>query len=255
MLLRDGYFAIHPDLTLQAEQAVYACQIAAADPADLRKEKMDAGAADRHDESRASTASSFLKSGKTERQLTVRPDVFLFRQFGGAMYPVQEAALVGGEDSAISNSTEPVPSIISRSSRPNSRPLRRICRRSRIGHKTAIGFGSSVAPFAIRSRHRHALRRQRKTVGYSRRPVELEIIGSNGVKTLKGGKIRSALRLAEQLFVMNKRYSGQSGRRATHSPAAAGATASACANTVPSASPKWASNTTRSSSTITPASI
>ena len=47
-----------------------------------------------------------------------------------------------------------------------------------------------------------------KKVGYSRRPIELEIIGSNGIKTLKGGKIRSALRLPEQLFVMNKRYSG-----------------------------------------------
>jgi stage II sporulation protein D len=45
-------------------------------------------------------------------------------------------------------------------------------------------------------------------VGYSRRPIELEIVGSNGVKTLKGGKIRSALRLPEQLFVMNKKYSG-----------------------------------------------
>ena len=47
-----------------------------------------------------------------------------------------------------------------------------------------------------------------KKVGYSRRPIELEILGSNGTKTLKGGKIRSALRLPEQLFVMNKQYSG-----------------------------------------------
>ena len=47
-----------------------------------------------------------------------------------------------------------------------------------------------------------------KQKGYSRRATELEIIGSNGVKTLKGGKIRSALRLKEQLFVINKRYSG-----------------------------------------------
>lgn len=47
-----------------------------------------------------------------------------------------------------------------------------------------------------------------KKVGYSRRAVELEIIGSNGTKILKGGKIRSALRLNEQLFVINKRYNG-----------------------------------------------
>jgi stage II sporulation protein D len=47
-----------------------------------------------------------------------------------------------------------------------------------------------------------------KRQGYSRRAVELEIVGSNGVKTLKGGKIRSALRLREQLFVIDKRYAG-----------------------------------------------
>ena len=49
-----------------------------------------------------------------------------------------------------------------------------------------------------------------KQRGYSRRALELEIIGSNGTKTLRGGKIRSALRLPEQLFVMNKHYSGSS---------------------------------------------
>src|SRR5690606_17763088 len=44
--------------------------------------------------------------------------------------------------------------------------------------------------------------------GYSRRAVELEIVGSNGTKYLKGGSIRSALRLREQLFVIDKKYSG-----------------------------------------------
>jgi len=47
-----------------------------------------------------------------------------------------------------------------------------------------------------------------KRQGYSRRAAELEIVGSNGTKILKGGAIRSALRLKEQLFVINKRYSG-----------------------------------------------
>jgi stage II sporulation protein D len=42
--------------------------------------------------------------------------------------------------------------------------------------------------------------------GSSRRAVELEIVGTNGTKHLKGGKIRSALRFKEQLFVLNKRY-------------------------------------------------
>ncbi len=55
-----------------------------------------------------------------------------------------------------------------------------------------------------------------KQKGYSRRATELEIIGSNGVKSLKGGKIRSALRLKEQLFVINKRY-GSNGQVISYS--------------------------------------
>jgi hypothetical protein len=39
-----------------------------------------------------------LKVGKSERQIPVRPDVFLFRQFGSDIYPVREAALMGGEE-------------------------------------------------------------------------------------------------------------------------------------------------------------
>ena len=38
-----------------------------------------------------------LRVGKTDKQITVRPDVFLFRQFGAAFYPVREVILVGGQ--------------------------------------------------------------------------------------------------------------------------------------------------------------
>ena len=39
----------------------------------------------------------------------------------------------------------------------------------------------------------------------------MEIKTTNGIHTVKSGRIRSALRLREQLFVMNKRY-GRNGR-------------------------------------------
>jgi stage II sporulation protein D len=47
-----------------------------------------------------------------------------------------------------------------------------------------------------------------KQKGSSRRAVELEIVTENGSRSLKGGAIRSALKLNEQLFVIDKRYSG-----------------------------------------------
>ena len=81
--------------------------------------------------------------------------------------------------------------------------------------------------------------------GYSRRAIDLEIITSNGTFHLKGGRIRSALRLNEQLFVINKRYARAGGQVASYNlPAAAGATVSGCASTGRSAWRKWASNTT-----------
>jgi stage II sporulation protein D len=148
-----------------------------------------------------------LKVGKIQKQLVVRPDVFLFREFGGNMYPVREAALVGGEtvrylldETGLVKYLEIEPTL---------------------GTTTAERmspweyWNKTLAAAAVQSRLSRYVRGigtlydvNIKKVGFSRRPIELEIIGSNGVKTLKGGKIRSALRLPEQLFVMNKRYSG-----------------------------------------------
>jgi stage II sporulation protein D len=52
--------------------------------------------------------------------------------------------------------------------------------------------------------------------GYSRRATDLEIVTTNGTFHLKGGKIRSALRLKEQLFALNKRYDS-SGKAVSYS--------------------------------------
>ncbi|HKQ53679.1 MAG TPA: hypothetical protein VJT74_14990, partial [Pyrinomonadaceae bacterium] len=42
--------------------------------------------------------------------------------------------------------------------------------------------------------------------GSSRRATDLVIIGTNGTAHLRGGRIRSALGLREQLFVIDRRY-------------------------------------------------
>jgi stage II sporulation protein D len=47
--------------------------------------------------------------------------------------------------------------------------------------------------------------------GSSRRVIDLEVIGSQGVGHVRGGRIRSALGLREQLFVIDREYN-ESGR-------------------------------------------
>jgi stage II sporulation protein D len=205
-LLRDGYFTLHPDLTLKPQKPFTRAQMLRLVQRIYEKKKwmpqLQTGIANPTTDGKLN-----LKSGKSSRQFVVRPDVFLFRQFGGTMYSVREATIVGGEEvnfltdvSGAVNFLEIKPSALTTTAESMS------------PHEL---WNVSLSASAVQSRLSRYVRGigtlydvNIKRIGYSRRPVELEIIGSNGVKTLKGGKIRSALRLKEQLFVMNKRYSG-----------------------------------------------
>jgi stage II sporulation protein D len=44
------------------------------------------------------------------------------------------------------------------------------------------------------------------TRGASRRATDLEVIGTDAIAHVRGGRIRSALGLREQLFVIDKKY-------------------------------------------------
>ena len=207
MLLRDGYFTIHPDLTLKPNRPFSRARMLRLIRQIYEKKKW-------MPELMSGTAKAtvdgklVLKSGKTEKQLTVRPDVFLFRQFGANMYPIREAALVGGEE--VHYQLDVTGAVKYLEIKPTDTPT------TAENASPWLFWTKSLSSGEVQSRLSRYVRGigtlydlNVKQRGYSRRAVELEIIGSNGTKTLKGGKIRSALRLNEQLFVINKRYSGQ----------------------------------------------
>ena len=206
ILLRDGYFSIHPDLTLKPNKPFSRARMLRLIRQIYEKKKwmpeVLSGVA-----KATADGKLVLRNGKGEKQLVVRPDVFLFRQFGKTMYPVREAALVGGEE--VAYELDAVGAVKYLEIKPSEAPT----------------TAENMSPFELWTKTLSAGEVQSrlsryvkgigtlydvniKKTGYSRRAVELEIVGSNGVKTLKGGKIRSALRLNEQLFVMNKRYNG-----------------------------------------------
>jgi stage II sporulation protein D len=206
MLLRDGYFTLHPDLTLKPGRPFSRAKILRLIRQIYVKKNwmptLQSGT------TKASVDGKLvLKSGKSERQLSIRPDVFLFRQFGGELYPVKEAVLVGGE--TVKYQLDATGVVIYLEVEPTDMPT------SAENMSPFSNWSKTLGAGAVQSRLSRYVRGigtlydvNIKTKGYSRRAVELEIIGSNGTKTLKGGKIRSALRLKEQLFVINKRYSG-----------------------------------------------
>ncbi|MFN0140418.1 MAG: SpoIID/LytB domain-containing protein [Pyrinomonadaceae bacterium] len=205
-LLRDGYFAIHPDLTLKPNKHFSRAKMLRLIQQIYEKKKwmpeMLRGEA-------APTADGklMIKSGRSQKQLNVRPDVFLFREFGDKLYSVREATLVGGEQ--VRYQLDALGAVKYLEISPTTLPTTA----ERMSPWTY--WNKTVSASAVQTRLSRYVPGigtlydvKIKRRGYSRRPVELEIIGSNGVKILKGGKIRSALRLPEQLFVMNKRYDG-----------------------------------------------
>lgn len=206
MLMRDGYFTLHADLTLKPNKPFTRAKMLRLIRQIYEKKKwlpaLQTGTA-------KATADGKLvvKSGRSERQIVVRPDVFLFRQFGSEFYPVKEAAMVGGEN--VRFQTDASGAVMYLEIEPTNTPT--------VAENMSpfTNWSSSLSASAVQSRMSRYVRGigtlydvNIKRKGYSRRAVEIEIIGSNGVKILKGGKIRSALRLKEQLFVINKRYSG-----------------------------------------------
>ena len=205
-LVRDGYFSIHPDLTFKPNRPFTRAKMLRLIKQILEKRKwlpeLASGTTNPSTDGKL-----FIKTGKTQKQLTVRPDVFLFREFGGQLYPVREAAVIGGE--GVRYLLDEVGAVKYLEIKPteNTTTAERM--------SPWEYWSKSLTASAVQSRLSRYVRGigtlydvNVKRVGFSRRPIELEIIGSNGVKTLKGGKIRSALRLPEQLFVMNKLHSG-----------------------------------------------
>ncbi len=206
VLLRDGWMSLYPDMTLQPNRTYSRAKMLRLVLQIYDKKKwmpqMQTGTAQPSVDGKL-----VLKSGKSTRQLTVRPDVYLFRQFGDYYYQVKEAALIGGETVGYhTNSLGEVDYL-------EIKPTTAVTTAERMSSFTQ--WNATLSASAVQARLSRYVRGIGTLVdvriaakGYSRRATDLEIVGSNGVFHLKGGKIRSALRLKEQLFVLNKRYEG-----------------------------------------------
>lgn len=206
VLLRDGWLSLYPDMTLRPKQSFSRAKILRLVLQICDKKKwtpaLQSGTTQPSVDGKL-----VLKSGKTTKQLTIRPDVYLFRQFGDEFYQVKEAALIGGETVGYhTNSMGEVDYL-------EIKPTVTTTTAERMSSFTL--WNTTLSASAVQARLSRYVRGIGTLIdvriakkGYSRRATDLEIVGTNGVFHLKGGKIRSALRLNEQLFVLNKRYEG-----------------------------------------------
>ncbi|MBA3632313.1 MAG: SpoIID/LytB domain-containing protein [Acidobacteria bacterium] len=214
ILLRDGYFTIYPDLTLKPNKPFSRAKMLHLIRQIYTKKKwmptLQSGTAQAAEDGKL-----IVKNGKSSRQIIVRPDVFLFREFGDAFYQVKEIALVGGE--TVNFQTDANGSVIYLEVEPTGTTA------TAEKNSPFTIWNTTLSPSSVQSRLSRYVRGIGSLIdvriakqGFSRRAVDLEIVGTNGTFHLKGGKIRSALRLNEQLFALNKRYDSN-GRATSYS--------------------------------------
>lgn len=139
-----------------------------------------------------------------DQSVKVSADAYLFRQIGERMYPVSSVILVGGEPVIFHlNSSGQVDYLEVRPA-PNgaaadrSSPFANWSSDLSLGQVQArlsryLGGIGSLIDLRVASR------------GRSRRATDLEVIGTGGTNHVRGGRIRSALGLREQLFVIERK--------------------------------------------------
>ncbi|MDT4965575.1 MAG: stage sporulation protein [Acidobacteriota bacterium] len=147
-----------------------------------------------------------LRSSKNRDQpITVTGDAYLFRAFGDSAYQMRSLALVGGEPVVFHLNSRGEVDYLEVRPAPNGAAADRSSPyanwtatlsvsevQSRLS-RWASGIGS-LTDLRVSAR------------GSSRRATDLSIIGTNGTGHIRGGRIRSALGLREQLFVIDRKY-------------------------------------------------
>jgi stage II sporulation protein D len=205
MLLRDGHLALYADATLHPREAMTRARaihtiarlLEARGVLQLQKGTTKPTIGD----------ALILRSASKGRDqpVSVSNDAYLFRAFGDGVYQMRTVALVGGE---------PVTFHLNRSGQVDYlevRPAPNGAAADRFSPFTnwtvSLSVGEAGSRLARWSRGIGSLVDLRVAArGWSRRVTDLELVGTSGTNHLRGGRIRSALGLREQLFVIERRY-------------------------------------------------
>jgi stage II sporulation protein D len=146
-----------------------------------------------------------LRSGKRDQSLAVSRDAYLFRAFGEGVYQMRSVALMGSEAVTFHVNTRGEVDYLEVRPSQNGAAAERF---SPFTNWTSeLSVGAAQSRLARWSKGTGSLLDLRIAAqGSSRRVTDLEIVGTSGTAHLRGGRIRSALGLREQLFVIDRRY-------------------------------------------------
>ncbi|MFV0388777.1 MAG: SpoIID/LytB domain-containing protein [Pyrinomonadaceae bacterium] len=213
-LLRDGWFSIHSDLTLKPNKAYSRSKILSMIEKIYERKnwklEFEEGTANP-----SSDGKLMLKSGKSEIPIVVSTSAFLFRKFGDSFFQVKETALIGGEKVRFKKTATGELTYL------EIEPSDETSVAEKMSPFTT--WRTALSPATVRARLARYVKGMGSLIdvrvskrGFSKRATELTITTTTGTQKLEGGQIRSALKLREQLFVIDKTYDS-SGRATRYS--------------------------------------
>ena len=147
-----------------------------------------------------------LRSTKNRDQpISVNTDAYLFRAFGDNAYQMRQLALVGGEPVTFHLDSRGLVDYLEVRPAPGGAAADRSSPYSNWAATMSVAeVQSRLARWSSGIGSLTDLRVAAR--GSSRRAIDLAIIGTNSTAHLRGGRIRTALGLREQLFVVDRKY-------------------------------------------------
>lgn len=209
MLLRDGHLTLYTDATLRPRQPMSRARaihtvvhlLEARGLFSLQKAT-----------ARPPVGGTLVvRAGKSpERAIALAPDAYLFRAFGEQLFQARQLNVVGGEPVAYRTDARGAIDYLELYTPPKGASAERVSPFTT--WTTTLSAGEVANRLARRMGRIGSLVDLRVAArGVSRRALDLEVTGTTGTAHVRGGRIRSALGLREQLFVIDRKYD-ESGR-------------------------------------------
>jgi stage II sporulation protein D len=203
-LIKDGHMSVFPDTTLRPREPMSRARVLHTIARLLEAQGL-------FQLLKGTTRPSahgemILRVGRNkDLAIKVSPNAFLFRQIADGLYPVRSVILVGGETVVYHvGPTAEIDYLEVGPSRDGAAAER---------FSPFTNWATELSLGQVRGRLARAARGIGTLVdlrvskrGSSRRVIDLELVGTEGSAHLRGGRIRSALGLREQLFVIDKKY-------------------------------------------------
>jgi stage II sporulation protein D len=204
MLVRDGALGLFADATLRPNEKLSRARALHAIARMLEAKNLLA--MQKGTSRPAASGVMMLRSNKgKDLPIAVSKEVFLFREFGGDLYQTKSLALVGGEPVVFHVSPRGEVDYLQVSPASNGAAADRF--------SSLTNWSAQMSLRTVQTRLARSVRGVGSITdlriakqGTSRRVIDLEVVGTQGTAHIRGGRIRSALGLKEQLFVIDRVY-------------------------------------------------